>query len=253
MFKFIFIIVGLIFLAGCQSTPKTPPSLAQRVGEAHGIEMYNAMDGMEGDIHVIFNEGLQFDAHFSTDLTTGKTRMVLLDDTILVNDGKNCWISPATSKISNARYHLQTWPFLISLPLCIKNAGLVTQEIGKVTFGSTEYNGLQITVPNGGNAGTYTLYVDETSSFAKAATIMTSSTSPAPTTSPATQSAGYALSFYNYHLYNGVFLAQDWKIWQYSPDKGIVGMPIGEARVYNVEFLKLKDSTFVPPAGARKE
>jgi hypothetical protein len=245
------LLILAVCLCGCASH-KPPKPLDQRIGAAHGLDMYKYQDGMSGDIHLAFTDGTQFDAHFTVDLKTGRNRMQLADESVLVFDGRDSWVYPAESAIPNARYHLRLWPFLVTLPLQLHAPGATLSGPADARFGSTDYDGLTLSFgPNAGDRAndSFLLFVDKQSSLVKAAACTIANGRPA-----AQAGAGaIAFSFYNFKQNSGLFLAENWTIWQYSIEQGIYGQPIGQARVYNLEFYKPKESTFTPPAGARRE
>ena len=81
---------------GCHSGPKPAPSFAEQVSNAHGYDSWKSQAALVGDVHVQFENGATFDAHFTYDVKQNRVRMLLPDETILVFDGQNAWVSPST-------------------------------------------------------------------------------------------------------------------------------------------------------------
>jgi hypothetical protein len=61
-----------------------------------------------------------------------------------------------------------------------------------------------------------------------------------------------AITFYDFKVVEGVRLAQIWRFWRWSSKEGIYGKPIGEARVYNLDFVVPKAGAFTRPRNGRQ-
>jgi hypothetical protein len=237
-------------LAGCHSTPAAKP-LDVRIADAHGWDRYNELDSLAGDIHVAFKDGSQFDARFIHEMKSGRTRMQLADESVLVFDGQSVWVWPANSPVKDPGYNLTTWPFLVTLPMRLHSAGSTLSQPTTRSWAGTEYNSLTLSFGSGtGDRSNdwFVLYADKESHLLKAVGyVITRGRSPA-----VTEKDAVGLTMYNFKQREKVLFAEDWKIWRYNRDEGFFGLPIGEARVYNIEFYKPKASTFAPPEGARR-
>jgi hypothetical protein len=243
------VLVLVTLLAGCHS-PKPSRPLVERIGLAHGADLFQRQDGMAGDIHLAFTDGTAFDAHFTCDLKTGRARMQLADESILVFDGRDAWVHPSTAPVKDARHHLLFWPFMITLPLRLGTLDAQVLESGPTPLGA-DYDALALTCGpgTGDRAGDrYLICADRQSHLVKAiACILARGRPPEEASRDA-----FAITLYNYGQREGMLLAQDWKIWKYSAAEGLHGLPIGEARVYNIEFVRPRPQLFTPPAGAQK-
>jgi hypothetical protein len=247
----IMLVIALLALAGCHSQ-QAPKPLDVLISEAHGFDRWNRHDTLEGDIHVAFQDGAQFDAHFIYELQTGRTRMQLADESILIYDGQNSWVFPASSTVKDARYNLRTWPFLITLPLQLHAPGSTLSPPETRKVGTTEYDAITLSFgPDAGDRANdwFTLHADkEYHHLMLLGYLITNGRPPA-----VVEKDAVAITFYNFRPTQGISFARDWKIWKYNRIEGIYGTPIGEARVYNLDFPILGSNTFVPPAGARME
>ncbi len=240
----------VLMLVGCHSAPAAKP-LEQRIADAHGWDKYKAQAALSGDVHVAFKDGSQFDAHFIHDLKTGKTRMQMADESVLVLDGKRVWVWPVNSSVKDPRYNLTTWPFLITLPMRLQSQGAMLSQPTTRQWAGAEYDSLTLSFPTGAGDRAndwFILYADKETHLLKAVGyVITRGRSAA-----VSEKGAIGLTFYNLKQRENVLFAQDWKIWRYNKDEGFFGLPLGEARVYNIEFISPKPDTFIPPAGARE-
>ncbi|MFI5379443.1 MAG: hypothetical protein ACHRHE_09110 [Tepidisphaerales bacterium] len=237
-------------LAGCHSAPVVKP-LDERIADAHGWDRYKELEGLAGDIHVGFKDGSQFDAHFVHEMKSGRTRMQLADESVLVFDGQGIWVWPASSTVKDPRYNLTTWPFLVTLPMRLHAPGSTLSAPATRKWAEMDYDSLTLSFgPAAGNRSNdwFVLYADKETHLLKAVGyVITSGRAPA-----VAESSAVGLTMYNFKRRENVLFAEDWKIWRYNKDEGFFGLPIGDARIYNLEFYQPNASTFAPPEGSRR-
>lgn len=223
-------------LAGCH-TKKAPPPLQERLVDEHGEDSYRRQDALGADIHVAMEDGQVFDARITYDLRNGRCRMQLPDNSIRVWDGQRAWVSPPTAQPKDPKYHLTHWPFMITLPFHVRDPGTTVSPTEPMDLAGATYDTVKMTRPDG---SWYRLYVDKDPAWLKAVAYQTPRMDR-----PA------AVTYYDFSRWEGITLSREWKFWQWHPDSGIFGKPLGRARVYNVEFVIPRKDAFTPPAGAR--
>ena len=237
-------------LAGCHSVTAVKP-LDVRIYDAHGWDKYNEGQALAGDIHIAFKDGSQFDARFVHEMKSGRTRMQLADESVLVFDGQSTWVWPANSTVKDPRYNLTTWPFLVTLPMRLHSAGATLSEPTTRKWAGMDYDTLTLSFsPNAGDRSNdwFVVYADKESHLVKAVGyVITSGRSLI-----VAEKETVGLTLYNFKQHGKVLFAEDWKIWRYNKEEGFFGLPLGDARVYNLEFYEAGAKTFAPPEGARK-
>ncbi len=237
-------------LAGCHSTPEVKP-LDVRIYDAHGWDRYKDAQALAGDVHVAFKDGSQFDAHFVHEMKSGRTRMQLADESVLVFDGQSTWVWPANSPVKEPRYNLTTWPFLVTLPMRLHSEGATLSEPATRKWAGMDYDSLTLSFgPNAGDRSNdwFVVYADKESHLVKAVGYVITG----GRLLVVAEKDPIGLTMYNLKQHGGALFAEDWKIWRYNKAEGFFGLPIGEARVYNIEFYQPGSNTFTPPAGARQ-
>jgi hypothetical protein len=236
MARTLFLLLIVTSLIGCHSKP-APRPLQERLADAHGEDSYRRQTSLGADIHVEMDDGKVFDARITYDLKAGRCRMQLADNTILVWDGQRAWVSPPTAEPKDPKYHLTHWPFLITLPFHGKDPGTTFSGAEPMELAGAKYDTVKMTRPDG---AWYRFFVDAESQWAKGLAYQTKQMER-----PA------AITFYDFDRWEGMTLPREWKFWQWNPEVGLFGKPLGRARVYNIEFVTPKKDAFTPPPGAR--
>jgi hypothetical protein len=238
--------VGLC--GGCRH--HTEPALVEKLFINIGLDNWKMEPAMGLDIHIETVGRPNFDARITEDVKSNRVRMQLADDTILVFDGQSAWVSPPTAKVEDARQILLNWPYLVTLPLRLREPGVNlgpvrTEEVGKsqekpgemygvfdVTFGAAAME----------NANDhYTLYLEPKTGRLRRVIVW-----------PKGDAKPYALTLYDLRQDEGVTFATEFMVWNYNATEGVFGKPFAEAHIYNVDFSPAKKNAFVAPAGARK-
>lgn len=233
---------------GCARTARPAPSLAAQVAEAHGVDALGSSTAISAAVHLELNQAPVrfFDARLTHDLRQGRTRMLLPDDSILVWDGSQAWISPASSRIRHVRQTLQIWPFLVTLPFRLTDPAVRLSEPVPTTMAGADYLLTELTLPG---HDPLSLYIDPQSRRIRHLIL------PARDASQVHPSLDkpLAISFYNFQSVDGVHIPETWRLWAWTREGGIQGGPVGEIRVYNVGFPEPTPQQFSPPPHARAE
>lgn len=53
--------------------------------------------------------------------------------------------------------------------------------------------------------------------------------------------------------WRGAQISSEWKFWRYHKEQGMYGLPVGGARLLNMEFVVPKKDVFDKPVGARAD
>ena len=243
----------LVFAIGCHSKPTGPLTFSQRLAEAHNTRDWKDKAALAGDLHVeVINEGQEqstsLDFHFTYEIATGKVRMQLADNTILVYDGQSAWVSPASAKTARARYTLLHWPALMLLPFRLNDPGVKVWPEEQRELGSEKCPSVRVAFETGDLAqNAYLIYLDPKGSRVRGIAYVDAM---GRSTEEAEDNA-HAVTFYRYELVDGMAFPADWRLWNWKKKTGLAGMPVGTARLYNLEFIVPKKNAFVRPPDAR--
>jgi hypothetical protein len=237
--------------AGCHTAPKSTPTPIEALGKAHGLESLRSSDALSGDLHIVL-EKQRFDARFTADLRSDRFRMQLADDTIIVYDGKDIWISPAASTLKDARFISRNWLSFVMIPFKVAAGSANVGPFEKQTLAGHEYDAAKVTfnpTQRDWPDDWFRIFIDPKTHYLSAMAFVL-------TYGKTVDEANLypkAVTFYDYKNQDGVFFPTTWRFWTYHAKEGLFGPPIGEGRLYNLEFAKPKSTTYTPPPGARKE
>lgn len=239
------LLVAVPFTAGADSFSET-------VEEAHGGEDWNAQEAVAADIRVEFGGQLMIDGRMVSDTPVGKTRFELKDGTVLVFDGKDAWTSPADSTFQGARFHVLTWPYFLAAPMKLDDPGTTLKALGKKPFqGDRSLEAAHLSFGEGvGDSPEdwYVVYRENSGALAGMAYIVTFGKSTAEA-----EKEPHAVTYHDHVEVDGVQLSTRWQFWNWNEKEGVIGEPIGNVTLSNVEFVKPDGSTFTRPKNARSE
>lgn len=243
----------VLTFVGCKSAPKSPtlpPSLADRVAETHGKESWGNQKVLSGRLVCAMKDGPTIDFRFLHHVPTGRTRMDWADRTVVIWDGQTAWVSPSSSTLQGVRYHLLTWPYLLTLPFHLHDVGVQATELEEKPLSGRTYLSTTVSFPNAPTfpEDQHVLYADPKTGRLEAV---------AYTRTPGQARGGdeesRAVTFYDFKRAEGVQLPQEWRFWKWNATVGLYGEPLGQARLVELEFIPLKERQFARPADAREE
>jgi hypothetical protein len=251
------LLAAALALTGCASTKKAPPPFGLRVAQAHGYSDWQGKkDALKADVHLtIFGEtpgqNRFFDADFTYECSTGRTRMHLADNTVIVFDGKKTWVSPADAKVQKPRFIVKTWPFMVAAPLRLMEPGITHGEVEMRPLGGQQCPTMKLSFAPGadhGDADWCIAYADPKTYKLLALTYAL----PAGKGVDGFSEDTLAVTFYEPRQVDGIVFGTEWRIWKWNKEFGFYDKPIAEGRVYNIEFLYPKKNQFTAPPGARE-
>lgn len=224
---------------------------AKPIEIAHGASEWWSKGGVKAHIRNEFGGKLRFEGTMILNPSASLTRLELSDGTVVVFDGKSCWVSPADSKLEKARFHALTWPYFFTAPMKLRDPGTKLEDLGILKLKGKEYDGAKLTFEKGvGDAPDdwYVLYRDPQSNvLAAMAYIVTYFGGDAP---PAREP--HAITYEAFETVDGVKVPTLWKFWQWSRTDGL-GKSLGKVEISDVEFVEPDADTFVKPEGAKED
>ena len=232
--------------------PTPAENFIRNFERAHGGKRWREKDAIRANIEVTFEEGIYFKGSMLHEIATGRTRMELDDGTVLIYDGTKAWVSPASSTIEAARFHLLTWPYFLAAPMKTGDPGthLEVQELkvlnrrmcktAKLTFnpgvGDTP-DDWYILHANSRNGLLYGMVY-----------ILTYSTSFVEA-----EKNPHAIIYDGYQQIDGISLSNSWSFYEWDKIMGVGRRPIGRARLTDLEFITPEAKAFIHPSDARED
>ncbi|MGE5612171.1 MAG: hypothetical protein ACM359_23185 [Bacillota bacterium] len=248
LFGMVLVCVALGVAGGCKSKPKAPPTVEQLVGVAHGLDNWRYQRALRGLLFVKMESQPQVEADFYYEVDSGKVRLELPDKTVVVYDGKQTWVAPESSPLRDARGTYVAWAKLIAVPFRLKEAGAQVTALPVEKLGATEYVPVQVKFATENVFGPddwYVAYADPQSH--RLLGLAYGKTGGGVLDEPR------AITFYDFKRVEGSQISTEWKFWRYHKAEGLYGLPLGGARLLNLEFVVPKKNTFVKPVGARAD
>ncbi len=237
---------------GCQGGSPRQRTLPEQLAHAHGTRLWQTRPALAGDIHVeTLNNLSYFDAQFTYEIRTGRVRMQLIDDTILVHDGRQVWVSPASARIDHALFAALAWIHYAVAPLRLAEPSVALDPDQPQTLGRETCPTLLARFAPGSSAlfgadDWQVIYIDPKSGLANALARIA--------IDPVRHALGQrdcAITYYGFKDLDGVVIPTRWQLWRWEQDLGIHGLPQGAGRVYNLETVYPARDAFTPPPGAR--
>ena len=255
------VVVAAMALAGVACESNRPPGTegasagdgyAAAVEKAHGIDAWRGQEVLAADILLNLGGKTVLSGKLLMETTRGRSRIELADGTLLVFDGTDAWVSPASAQIEGARFHLRTWPYFIAAPMKLQDPGSKLSVLGKRQLAGQAYTAARLTF-QGGVGDTpddwYITYAHpQTHRLHAMAYIVTYGKDPA-----AAEKEPHLIMYEEFETIDGVSISTRWRFWPWSPEQGSHGDPIGDVSLSNVEFVKPTADGFARPDDARPD
>lgn len=218
------------------------------IENAHRAAEWRTKEGVRADFRSTMGGNVRLEGTMLTNSTAGKTRLELKNGTVIVFDGKTCWLYPPDADLERARFHSLTWPYFLAAPMKLRDPGSSLEDLGKMELQDREYDAAKLTFePGVGDTPEdwYVLYRDPESDRLHAmAYIVTYFGNEAP---PAKEP--HAITYENFEDVDGIPIPMLWRFWNWSKEDGLQEQ-LGQFEIANVEFVTPDDDAFKAPEGA---
>lgn len=228
-------------------------AFAAAIEAAHGLAAWRSRAAVQLDIVIRYGGQIALDGRltFPTDLS--RSRLRLADGTIAVFDGERAWVSSASSKFPNARFHLLTWPYFLAAPMKLRDPGARLEPLGERPLRAGESMPAARLTFDPGTGDTpddwYVLYRDPASDrLAAVAYIATYGT-----TVEEAEQEPHQLVYGDFVDLDGVPIPTAWLFYQWSEEQGGYGDPIADATLTGVRFVTPAADAFSRPTNARED
>ncbi len=229
----------------------TALAFLNQMTEAHNMEAYQARTAVQADFAIAFPGAFELAGTMTFDTPVGKARLDLDDGTAVVFDGQNAWVTPAEKADPRMRFHVLTWPYFLAAPFKMGDPGVNLAEPTAMPINGPEdqHQAVKVTFDDGtGDAPDdwYYLFTDDQNRLSAMAYIVTFGKS-----APEAEKKPSMIVYDGFETVEDVVFATQWSFHYWNPKAGIEpGEPKGTARITNIRFVEIDDSTFAKPEGA---
>lgn len=227
------------------------PTTADQIAQAHMKDSWDKQPALECTLEISFTGHDTFRAAVLYDDALHAVRMKT-DSATLIYDGNKCWVTPSAAEFAGARFHAQTWPFIVAAPFELDRQGVHVSDLGVVRLQDKPYRGAKVTFDKGMRDSAddwFMLYADPVTYQIRAMTYSIGHGGESHDSDRATA----AITFENFGIFNGAVIATNWTFWDWSEETGIVGEPIGQGKLSKIDFTEASGDAFDRPADAREE
>lgn len=227
---------------------------AAAIERAHGIESWRGKRALEADLEVEMGGTKVLAGRLLMRPDTSASRLTLADGTVMVWNGKDAWVSPSSSQVPMARFHLLTWPYFIAAPFKLRDPGARLEPLGERPFDADgrSFPAARLTFDAGiGDTPDdwYLVYRDRDTGLLKAlAYIVTYGRGR-----EAAEKEPHALVYAEPVTVDGVTLATAWTLHDWNAESGVGAHPQGRGRLSNLRFVEPPAGAFDKPADAKRD
>lgn len=237
---------------GPSAPQRSTQELATALALTHGQAAWHAQQAMQAELEVDFGAQRVLDGRLTLETGLKRSRLDLKNGATMVFDGNEAWIAPASATVGRARFHLRTWAFFLSAPMWIGQPGTSLEPLEEGFLQGQRQQRAKLTL-NGEATDLpcpwFILYADPATRelTALAYACENGAASEGGDRSP------HAVTYDRYETIGGVRLATAWTFWRWDKDLGLIGDPIGSARLSNLRFVPAEGRLFARPADARAD
>ena len=251
------IVMAIFWIGAIVSTPilaKTPPpsGFAEMIEAAHGLAAWQAHKAIQAHITVELGGQPLIEGTMMFNTSVGKSRIELDDGTIMVFDGQDAWVSPSDSPAEGARFHLLTWPYFLAAPMKLRDPGSHLTPLDPMTQGGAELPAAKLTFDAGVGDSPDDWYILYREPFTQHLVAMAYIITYGKGTEEA-EKEPHAITFEDYETIDGVTFSTRWQFWNWSPELGAHGEPIGHAQITDIQFVEPAIQVFQKPTNAKRD
>lgn len=239
----------LVMLTGCSGG--FGERFARPIENYHGLKAWQNQEMLVTDIRVEFGGQTPIYGQMMMSTDTRLVRIEQRDGTILVFDGQHAWVSPASSDLKRARFHLLTWPYFLAAPFKLQDQGTIHEDLRLRWAQGEPYRACRLTFEEGTGdtpQDYYVVYRAFSGRLDAMGYIVTYGKSVAEA-----DQAPHAITYHGFVNVDGVCLSTLWRFWHWSLETGMTGDPIGQVTLENIHFAPLDPGLFVKPSDARED
>jgi len=227
---------------GDGATPPKVFSFSENIEEAHNKTAFMMKEAVSFDINLKFGGNTRLEGTVSMTTNSSKVRLDKADGSVLVFDGENVYINPASAKKEGARFDIFTWQYFFAMPFKLTDPGTVWEKLEPKMIDSTKYDTARLSFET--NVGDspddwYVVYKDlQTNRLKAAAYIVTFGQNQEKA-----EEDPHAIIYSDYKSVENVEIATKWSFHNWNSQEGF-GEKLGEATISNINFFSPKTDFF---------
>ena len=138
------LLITVIIFIGCDRSPEAEISSAEDHPDRFVQKFAGAIERAHGKAEYLKKQAVKMDFVMARGgmnvvegtfiIETGSKRRVkafMADGTVLIFDGESAWVSPQSSGVRRARFHLLTWPWFFTAPFKLIDPGSRLTALGQ--------------------------------------------------------------------------------------------------------------------------
>ncbi len=224
-------------------------SYAQEIEQAHNKPAWEKQNAVSFDIVLNMGGNEILNGKITSQTNSGGIRLDRKDNSSLIFDGEQVYISPENADDNRARFHMFTWQYFFSLPFKLTDPGtnwdLLEPEVGKGEVFNRGKLSFDTEVGDSPDDW-YIIYQEPNSQILYAAAYIVTLGKEVDEA----EKDPHAIVYHDYQLYEGIPIATRWTFHNWSEENGIEDQ-IGEAVISNIKFIEVEESIFQEPEDAR--
>lgn len=217
-------------------------AFAKEIEQAHNKDEWEQQNAVSFDITLNMGGNEILNGTIISRTDSGGIRLDRKDNSSLIYDGEQVYISPEDASDDRARFHMFTWHYFFSLPFKLTDRGtnwelLEAKEVKGKVFkrGKLRFD----TAVGDSPDDWYIIYQEPNSELLHAAAYIVTLGKEVDEA----EKDPHAIVYHDYQLYNGISIATRWTFHNWSEENGIEDQ-IGEAVINNIEFTDVNDALF---------
>ena len=224
--------------------------IVEELEAAHKAPQFKQKQAVSLDIELYFRGKKRLEGTLISTPNSDGIRIEKKDGTVLAYDGEQVWMSPAPNGVGGARFDVFTWQYFFMAPFKLSDPGTNWEAMDDMMFEGEAHTTAKLTFDNDtGDAPDdwYIAYKDKNTNLLDAmAYIVTFGASQEEA-----EEEPHAISYHNYKEVEGIPIATEWEFWLWTEEKGLFDQ-LGEAKISNVKFVKVDESTFAAPEDSKE-
>lgn len=224
--------------------------IVEELEAAHKVKAFKGKQAISFDIELYFRGKKRLGGTIISTTNSDGVRVEKEDGTVLGYDGEQVWLSPAATETGGARFDIFTWQYFFMAPFKFSDPGTNWEALDDMMMDGEAHTTAKLTFDNDtGDAPEdwYIAYKNKRTNLLDAMAYIVTFSKP----QEKAEEEPHAISYHNYKEVDGIPIATEWKFWLWTQEKGLFDQ-LGEAKISNVKFVKVNESTFAAPEDSKE-
>ncbi len=229
--------IMMLWLGGCGSVSH---DFAKSTQQAHGVKAWKSHKAFEADIEVVYRGKTMLEGRILVDTRSEKARLTTFAGPELIWDGEYAWVTPADAPVTDARKHIRTWPYVITMPFRLGDRKVMIEPQNQMPIWDDQFDTAKVTYKNDADKPAWSIvYRQVGTNLIRSVAYDKAGDDP------------QALIFNRFIVMDGVKISTEWAMFMWSEQSGITGTPLGKVVLRNLRWAHPTKESFMAPEGAR--